>query len=448
MSCHQKDPLRPLTAEERQELTRLSRSLSAPAAQVERARALLAIADGASYTAAAHQVGRRHAETISAWVSRFNRDGLAAVRPGHGGGPRVRYGADAQQRILAEWARTPQREQDGTATWSLSLLQKALRQADDGLPRVSTHTIWRTLHEAGLSWQKSRTWCETGVAMRQRKHGVVRVSDPDALAKKLIEQAYTLGAQFGLSVWCEDEAGPFQAVPHSGASWQPRDHPAQHPHEYIRGAKTKILPLFHPASGRVRLQSAARGTNAVLHPWLRERLSAILAALPPAGSSQDAAGTQAAWAVWQAGLTMPFSLPDDLPPLRLLLVWDNRTGHKTPELVLWLCAHGVMPLYTPVGGSWLNMAESIERVLKRRALDGQHPHTPEAIGCWFEQTARAWNEQPTPFVWNGKRRQRRRRSGGDQTHRLGGSGASTHKPLRRSRSAGSDKCQTSQQTTH
>ena len=177
MSRHRKDPLRPLTADERQELTRLSRSLSAPAAQVERSRALLAIADGASYTAAAHQVGRRHNET-------FNRDGLAAVRPGHGGGPRIRYGADAQQRILAEWARTPQREQDGTATWSLSLLQRALRQADDWLPRVSTFTIWRTLHAGGLSWQKSRTWCETGVVMRTRKHGVVRVSDPDEMAKK------------------------------------------------------------------------------------------------------------------------------------------------------------------------------------------------------------------------------------------------------------------------
>src|SRR4051812_49553622 len=82
-----------------------------------------------------------------------------------------------------------------------------------------------------------------------------------------------------------------------------------------------------------------------------------------------------------------------------------------------------MPLYTPVGGSWLNMAESIERVLKRRALDGQHPHSPAEIGSWFEQTAQRWNEQPTPFVWNGKRRQRRRRSGGDQIHRLGGSRA-------------------------
>src|SRR3954453_16824315 len=197
MSRHRKDPLRPLTPDERIALTRLSRSHSAPAAQVERARALLAIADGATYTAAAHQVGRRHTETISAWVSRFNRDGLAAVRPGHGGGARIRYGADAQQRILAEWARTPQREQDGTATWSVSLLQRALCQAPDGLPRVSTYTIWRTLHAAGLSWQKSRTWCETGVAMRKRKHGVVRVSDPDAAAKK----ADRAGLHTGRAAW-------------------------------------------------------------------------------------------------------------------------------------------------------------------------------------------------------------------------------------------------------
>src|ERR1041384_6709006 len=128
-----------------------------------------------------------------------------------------------------------------------------------------------------------------------------------------------LGAQLGVSVWCEDEAGPFQAVPHPGVSWQPRGQPALQPHESIRGGTTKILTLFHPASGQVRLYPAARGTHAVLHPWLRERLSAILtegSAPPPAG---DPAVTRAAWMVWQAGLTMPFSLPHDLPPLRLLL---------------------------------------------------------------------------------------------------------------------------------
>src|SRR4051794_33704414 len=138
--------------------------------------------------------------------------------------------------------------------------------------------------------------------------------------KGLIEQAYTLGAQLGLSVWCEDEAGPFQAVPHAGVSWQPRGRPATQPHEYIRGGTTKILTLFHPASGQVRLQSATRGTNAILHPGLREQLSAILAALPAPKAALDPAVTRAAWMVWQAGLTRPFTLPHTLPPLQLLLV--------------------------------------------------------------------------------------------------------------------------------
>src|ERR671927_872733 len=263
--------------------------------------------------------------------------------------------------------------------------------------------------------------------------------------KKLIEQAYTLGAQLGLSVWCEDEAGPLQAVPHAGVSWQPRGRPATQPHEYVRGGTAKILTLFHPATGRVRLQPATHCTNAVLHPWLRERLSEILTEVPASAPARDPVVTRAAWTVWQAGLTVPFTLPDDLPPLRLLLVWDNLAGHKTPDLVLWLCAHGVMPLYTPVGGSWLNMAESMERVLKRRALDGQHPHSPEEIGTWFEQTARGWNEQPTPFVWNGKRRQRRQRSYGEPIHRLRGSRGCTHQPLPRNPPIRAPECQITQQ---
>ena len=49
--------------------------------------------------------------------------------------------------------------------------------------------LWRTLRDAGLSWQKDRTWCVTGVAVRRRKKdGVVTVTDPDADAKKLERQ--------------------------------------------------------------------------------------------------------------------------------------------------------------------------------------------------------------------------------------------------------------------
>src|SRR5919206_2574773 len=115
MSRRQKDPLRPLSDAERTSLSRLSRSRSAPADQVARARALLAVAEGQSYTAAALLVGRQVGDTVARWVAGFNRDGLAAVVPRHGGGHQVHYGAAAQRRILAEVARVGCRSAPGTA---------------------------------------------------------------------------------------------------------------------------------------------------------------------------------------------------------------------------------------------------------------------------------------------------------------------------------------------
>jgi hypothetical protein len=177
-------------------------------------------------------------------------------------------------------------------------------------------------------------------------------------------------------------------VPQPGGSWRPQGRPATRPHEYIRGGTCKILTLFHPATGRVHLRPVVSCTNPVLHGWLKERLARIVAALPARAEPADPAATRAAWGIWQEGLTQRFTLPEPLPPLRLLLVWDNLAGHKTAEMVVWLCRHGIMPLYTPLGGSWLNMAEAIQRILKRRTLDGQHPQSPAEIGAWFEQTAR------------------------------------------------------------
>ena len=141
MTRRQKDPLRPLTDEEREVLEQISRAQSEPASHVARAKVLLAVAKGKSYTAAARSVGRRSGDAVSNLVSRFNREGLAAIEPRHGGGPAVVYGVKERKRILAEIERQPDRETDGTATWSLTLLQQALRKASDGLPNVSTYTI-------------------------------------------------------------------------------------------------------------------------------------------------------------------------------------------------------------------------------------------------------------------------------------------------------------------
>jgi transposase len=183
MSRRKKSPLRPLTDEERATLTRLGRSRSAPGAEVTRARLLLAVAGGSDYQQAAASAGRKSGDAVSALVGRFNREGLDALRPRHGGG-RTTYDEQAKARILREVRRRPTPEKDGTATWSLSLLQKALRSAPDGLPGVSTYTVREALHDAGYSFQRARTWCPTGQARRKRKAGVATVTDPDAEPKK------------------------------------------------------------------------------------------------------------------------------------------------------------------------------------------------------------------------------------------------------------------------
>ena len=244
----------------------------------------------------------------------------------------------------------------------------------------------------------------------------------------MIESAYTLGERLGLPVFCQDEAGPYQAIPQPGQSWQPKGKPARQPHEWVRGGTVKMLTLFRPATGKVWAKPVEYAPNAVLHPWLREELTQILDALPAPTPPLDPGMTRAAWTVWQVGLTKPFTLPDDLPLLRALLVWDNLAGHKTPEMVYWLCAHGVMPLYTPLGGSWLNMAESIQRIVVRRALAGQHPESTQDLKAWLGATVRGWNKAPTPFEWGGKRAARRQRAHA-RRHALGGSGGYTRRPI-------------------
>ena len=184
MTRRRKDPLRSLTVEEQNVLEQISRSFSEPASHVARSKIILAVADGMTYAQAAQAAGRKSRHAVSQLISRFNQEGIAAIEPGHGGGPVPTYGATERERILTEMRRPPDPEQDGTKTWSLATLQRTLRQAEDGLPKVSTYTIWLLVHEAGWSWQKNRSWCDTGTVKRTRKGMTVEVTDPDATAKK------------------------------------------------------------------------------------------------------------------------------------------------------------------------------------------------------------------------------------------------------------------------
>ena len=207
-----------------------------------------------------------------------------------------------------------------------------------------------------------------------------------------------MGESLGLAVWNADQAGPFQTVAYPGSSWCPEGHPEHRAAAYIRNGTAKLLTLFHSADGQVRVKGVTSCPNSVLHPWLKQELTDILATLPQSTAILTPEAHRAVWEMWFEGLSDRATLPAELPPLRLLLIVDNLAGHKSAALVLWFFQQGIIPLYTPLGGSWLNMAESIQRILERRALHGQHPTQPAEIIAWLESAARSWNRNPTAFV--------------------------------------------------
>src|SRR6478736_1814011 len=421
MPTPQREPLRRLSRAERAALQRIVHSRSERVDRVRRATALLAVARTGVFIQAAREAGLHSGTTVADLVARFNRVGLAAVSIAPGRGRKATYLLSARAQIVATAQREPDRRTDATATWSLSTLQRALRRA--GLKRVGTSTIRRVLQEAGSAYQRTRTWCPTGTAQRKRKSGVVTVVDPKTEQKRtLIDRAYRLAEAMGIPLWCQDEAGPYQAIPQPGQSWQPEGKPRRQPHEYIRGGTAKLLTLFRPATGEVRAKGVPRAPNVVLHPWLQHELLEVLEELPEVSIDDGDLPSAAHWATWLGDVP---HLP--LPPLRLILIWDNLKGHLSTSIVTWLFAHGVMPLYTPLSGSWLNLAESVQRIICGRALNAQHPQTVAQLITWLEDTVAGWNAKPTPFVWDGKRRERRLRS--KQRHLSGSAAVLQHQSI-------------------
>ena len=414
MGAMQKERLRPLTIAEQRELRAIAKASSERVDRVQRATALLAVAGGADVLGGG--AGGRlseHRARSRIWCGGSIGPGWRRwrSRPGAvGGRPTTR------RRGPGSWRRRSGHRIgrcDGTATWSLSTLERTVRR--EGLPRVGATTIRRVLHDAGSSYQRTRTWCPTGTAQRKRKAGVVQVVDPQTEEKRGPSTWRTGVAEAaGIPLWCQDEAGPYQAIPQPGPAGRRSGKPASAPRVRPRRDRQAAdpAPPGHGRGPRQRRHERDQRRAPPLAPGGADRRARHA---PTRHHPEDERPPLARWATW-----LGHEPREPLPPLRLLLIWDNLAGHLSWSIVRWLLQHGVMPLYTPLSGSWLNLAESVQRIIVRRALDGHHPQSQDELITWLDDTVAGWNANPTPFVWHGKRFERRQRA---RQRRLGGSPA-------------------------
>jgi transposase len=181
----QKEPLRALNVQEERELQRVVKASSERVDVVKRAKALWAVRTGQAYTQAAREAGLKSGDSVSQLIGRFNQKGLAALLIAPGRGRKETYQQQQRVQILEEVQREPERKADQTATWSLSRLQRTLRRS--GLPHLGRETIRQVLHESGYGYQRTRTWCRTGYALRKRKSGTVTTYDSQTRGAKKID---------------------------------------------------------------------------------------------------------------------------------------------------------------------------------------------------------------------------------------------------------------------
>ena len=115
---------------------------------VERARIILAAADGVGTNEIARALATRPAR-VSKWRTRFARDRVSGLVDAPRPGARARYDETTEQRILGALDAQPPA---GHATWTGTLLAGHLGD-------VSSDQVWRTLRRHGISLRRRRSWC-------------------------------------------------------------------------------------------------------------------------------------------------------------------------------------------------------------------------------------------------------------------------------------------------
>src|SRR5215469_3425953 len=106
MGTRQKAPLRQLTQQEQKELSRRAKARSERIDVVKKSKAILAVAQGQSFTEAGKQAGMSR-EGVSQLVERFNQRGVGVLLIAAGRGRKPTYTSEQQARILAEMQREP-----------------------------------------------------------------------------------------------------------------------------------------------------------------------------------------------------------------------------------------------------------------------------------------------------------------------------------------------------
>jgi transposase len=340
-----------VSAPEREELAARLRSRTLPAEDVRRARLILMLADGNSYTMiqVALECDRSY---ISRWKERFESDGLAGLYSRHRGRVAGKGAMKLEARILAKTQKKPA---DGSTHWSTRKLARAV-----GTDHMRVARVWRRA--------------------RLQPHRIERymASDDPEFEKKAADiiGLYVNPPQHAV-IFSVDEKTAIQALDRLDPVLPLSPGRAErHGFEYYRHGTLSLYAAVNTQTGEIIGKTAARHTSEEFVAFLSE-----IVAHQPANRE-------------------------------IHIIADNLSAHKTKRVDDFLTAHkNVKMHFTPTYSSWLNQVElwfnKIERDVIARGVFSSTADLSRKLMRYIRKA----NEDPKPIKWSYSDVHRRVRTG-------------------------------------
>ncbi len=332
-----------MSVADREAVEALARSMTAPHRKVVQAKALLALADGASVRATARSIGS-HQDTVARWRDRFfaqGVDGIGVIAAGRGRKPAI--ARSVIEAIVDDTLHAV--PDDGSSCWSTRSLG-----AKHDVGKDTVQRIWKA--------RNLKPW---------RVDTFKLSNDPDFETKLVDVVGLYLDPPERAVVFSFDEKTQCQALDRTQPSLPMK--PGRNKtmtHDYKRNGTVDLFAAMNLATGEVLYDTRPRHAGADVLAFFKSIDRSV-----------------------EAGLDIH-------------VVLDNLSAHKSAPVRAWL-EHPKRARwhlhFTPTSASWLNLIEGWFSVLTRKALINTSFTSIHDLESTIDLWTSAWNHDPQPFAW-------------------------------------------------